>query len=213
MATNRNSRLSPGIMITAVIGCLVMVALAVGALLMATRHHNELNNAETHDNIAATFQSAENEGIAASEALQQYVATGDVAFIAQSQAHTEAGVTKLSEAVGLLGSDPNGFIEKGGQMVQASGQVVALRQTGDVQSAVTLMEDLEPSFNQFIAQQDEVIADQRQAAQDSRDSAATAKDLTFWLAIASGVVGFALVIGGIIFVSRGSRRAVGAASA
>jgi hypothetical protein len=213
MASNSNSRLTPGIMIAAVIGCLVMVSLAVGALLMATRHHNELNNAETHENLAAKFEAAEAEGIAASQALQQYVATGDVSFATQSQQHTQTGVTLLSEAVGLVGSDPNGFVEKGGQMVTASGQVVALRQTGDTQGAITLMEDLEPSFNQFIAAQDEVIADQRQLAQESRDSAATAKDLTFWLAVASGVVGFTLAIGGIVFLSRGSRRAVGAASA
>lgn len=213
MATNNSSRFTPGIAVAAVVGCLLMVALAVSALFEATEHHNKINDAQTHDNIAAMFQSAENEGKAASQSLQQYVATGDVAFVTEAQAHTQAGVAQLTSAVGLVGSDPNGFVDKGSQMVQASGQVIALRQTGDVDGAIALMQDLEPNFNSFIAAQDQVIADQHQASTDARSSADNAKTLTFWLAVLSGVVGLGLVGGGIIVIIRGSRRVAGTASA
>jgi CHASE3 domain sensor protein len=200
-------------MVAAVIGCLLMVVLAVGALFQATEHHNKLADAQTHDNTAAMFQSAENEGKAASASLQQYVATGDVAFIAEAQAHTQSGVQQLTSAVGIVGSDPNGFVDKGSQMVQASGQVIALRQTGDTAGAIQLMQDLEPSFNSFIAAQDRVIAEQRQAAVDNRSSAESAKAATFWLALLSGVFGAMLVVGGLVVVTRGSRRVTGTASA
>lgn len=213
MATRRNSLITPGIMVAAVIGCLLMVVLAVGALFQATEHHNKLADAQTHDNTAAMFQSAENEGKAASASLQQYVATGDVAFIAEAQAHTQSGVQQLTSAVGIVGSDPNGFVDKGSQMVQASGQVIALRQTGDTAGAIQLMQDLEPSFNSFIAAQDRVIAEQRQAAVDNRSSAESAKAATFWLALLSGVFGAMLVVGGLVVVTRGSRRVTGTASA
>jgi len=213
MATNSSSRITPGILVAATIGCLLMVVLAVGALYQATQHNNKLDDATTHDNIAAKFQSAENEGKAASQSLQQYVATGDTAFVAEAQAHTQSGVAQLTEAVGLVGSDPNGFIDKGSQMVQASGQIIALRQTGDAAGAVKLMQDLEPSFNSFIAAQDQVIADQRQAAADARSSADSSKTMTFWLAVLAGVVGFGLVAGGLVVVTRGSRRVTGTASA
>jgi hypothetical protein len=213
MANNNRSRLTPGVAVAAVIGCLLMVALAMGALIQATEHHNKINEAQSHENIAATFQSAEDEGKAASQSLQQYVATGDVAFVTEAQAHTQTGVQQLTSAVGLVGSDPNGFVDKGSQMVQASGQVIALRQTGDVQGAAQLLQDLEPSFNSFIAAQDAVIAGQHQAAVDARSSADSAKTLTFWLAVLSGVVGFGVVGGGIIVITRGSRRIAGTASA
>lgn len=213
MATNNSSRFTPGIAVAAVIGCLLMVVLAVGALFQATEHHNKINDAQSHDNIATMFQSAENEGKAASQSLQQYVGTGDVAFVTEAQAHTQAGVAQLTSAVGLVGSDPNGFVDKGSQMVQASGQVIALRQTGDQAGAVQLLQDLAPSFNSFVAAQDAVIADQHQQAADARSSADSAKTLTFWLAVLSGVVGLGLVSGGIIVITRGSRRVAGTASA
>jgi len=213
MATNTTSRITPGIAVAAVIGCLLMVVLAVGAMYQATQHNNKLDDAQSHENIAAMFQSAENEGEAASQSLQQYVATGDTAFVAEAQAHTQTGVQQLTSAVGLVGSDPNGFIDKGSQMVQASGHIIALRQAGDAAGAVKLMQDLEPSFNSFIAAQDQVIADQHQAAADARSSADTAKTLTFWLAVVAGVVGFAVVAGLIIVLTRGSRRVAGTASA
>ena len=213
MAITNSSRLTPGIAVAAVIGCLLMVVLAVGALFQATEHHNKLNDAQTHENIASMFQSAEDEGKAASQSLQEYVATGDVAFVTAAQGHTQTGVQQLTSAVGLVGSDPNGFVNKGSQMVQASGQVIALRQTGDAAGAAQLLQDLAPSFNSFIAAQDQVIAEQHQAATDARSSADSAKTLTFWLAVLSGVVGLALVGGGFIVLTRGSRRVAGPASA
>jgi hypothetical protein len=213
MATNGTSRMTPGITVAAVIGCLLMVVLAVGALFQATQHHNKINDAQSHDNIAAMFQTAENEGKAASQSLQQYVATGDVSFVTAAQGHTQTGVQQLTSAVGLVGSDPNGFVDKGSQMVQASGQVIALRQTGDAAGAAQLLQDLSPSFNSFVAAQDQVIAEQHQAAADARSSADSAKTLTFWLAVLSGVVGLGLVGGGLIVITRGSRRVAGTASA
>lgn len=208
-----SSRMTPGIAVAAVIGCLLMVVLAVGSLYQATQHHNKLNDAQSHENIAAMFQTAENEGKAASDSLQKYVATGDASFITAAQTHTQTGVQQLTSAVGLVGSDPNGFVDKGSQMVQASGQVIALRQTGDTAGATQLLQDLAPSFNSFIAAQDQVIADQHAAAADARSSADSAKTLTFWLAVLAGVVGFALVAGGIIVITRGPRRVTGTASA
>lgn len=213
MTTNNSSRMTPGILVAAVIGCLLMVVLAVGALFQATQHHNKLTDAQSHENIATMFQSAEDEGKAASVSLQKYVATGDVAFIAESQVHTQSGVAQLTSAVGLVGSDPNGFVDKGSQMVTASGQVIALRQSGDAAGAVKLMQDLEPSFNSFIAAQDRVIAEQHVAAADARSSADSAQAATFWLALLSGVTGFVLVVGGLVVLTRGSRRVTGTASA
>ena len=139
MAINNSSRITPGIAVAAVIGCLLMAVLAAGSLYQATQHHNKNNDAQSHENIATMFQTAENEGKAASDSLQQFVATGDAAFIAAAQSHTQTGVQQLTSAVALVGSDPNGFVDKGSQMVQASGQVIALRQTGDAAGAAQLL--------------------------------------------------------------------------
>jgi CHASE3 domain sensor protein len=213
MASNGSSRLHPGLVIAMAVGVLMMVALAVTALIEATEHHNKINDAQTHENIATMFQSAEDEGKAASNALQQYVATGDATLIDQSTQHTQAGVAQLTSAIQLLGSDPGDFQKKGQQMVTASGQVVALRQTGDTGGAAQLLTDLAPSFNSFIAAQDQVIADQHQQALDARSSADTAKKLTFWLAVLAGVTGIGLAIGGVYAITRSPRRVAGTASA
>ncbi|MEO8457733.1 MAG: hypothetical protein ABI559_07980 [Chloroflexota bacterium] len=214
MASDGTSRLTPGIAIAATLGCLVMAALVMGSLWQAGIHHNDLTDAQTHDNVAVALQSAENEGKASSQILQSYVATGDQTLIAQAQAHTQSGVQQLTSAIALSGgADPNGFVAKGQQLVQVSGQVIALRQTGDIQGATSLLTDLSPQFNAFITAQDQVIANEHQAAADNRSSADSAKTLTFWLAVLAGVVGFAMVAGGVYVVTRAPRRITGTASA
>jgi hypothetical protein len=119
----------------------------------------------------------------------------------------------LTAAVQAVGSDPNGFVNKGAQLIQVSGQVIALRQSGDVAGAAKLLSDLSPQFNAFIATQDQVVASEQAAAASSLSSADNAKTATIWLAILAGVYGAVIVAGGLVVVSRSARRgAVGSAS-
>ena len=156
MSNNGTSRITHGAIIAVALSCLVLAVLTMGTLWQASVHHNLVADAQTHDQTAALFQSSETEGKTASQLTQNYVATGDATLIPQIQAHAATGVQQLTAAVQAVGSDPNGFVDKGAQLVTASGQVIALRQSGDAAGAASLISDLSPQFKAFIAAQDAV---------------------------------------------------------
>lgn len=212
MSNNGTSRISHRTIVAVALACLVLAVMTMATLWQAAVHHSKANDAQTHATTAALFQSAGTEGKAAGDLTQQYVATGDATLVPQIQAHTQAGVQQLTAAVQSVGSDPNAFVNKGAQMVQASGQVIALRQSGDAAGAAKLLSDLSPQFNSFIATQDQVVASEQAASASALSSADNAKTATIWLAIFAGVFGAVIVAGGLVVVSRSARRgAVGAA--
>lgn len=212
MSNNGTSRISRRTIIAVALACLVLAVMTMATLWQAAVHHSKANDAQTHANTAALFQGAETEGKTAGALTQQYVATGDTTLVPQIQAHTQAGVQQLTTAVQSVGSDPNGFVDKGAQMVQVSGQVIALKQSGDAAGAAKLLSDLSPQFNSFVAAQDQVVASEQAASASALSSADNAKTATIWLAIFAGVFGAVIVAGGLVVVSRSARRgAVGAA--
>lgn len=213
MSNNGTSRIGRRTIIAAIASCLVLAALIAGTLWQASVNHSKANDAQTHANTVALFVSAETEAKTASQLVQQYVGSGDVTLIPQVQAHTQAGVKLLTSAIQSAGSDPNGFIDTGSLMVQAGGKAIALRQSGDVQGAVALLTGSSPQFNAYIAAQDQVVASEQQAAVSAQSSADTASTATMWLAIIGGVFGAAIVVGGLVLVTRSARRrAVGTAA-
>jgi CHASE3 domain sensor protein len=212
MSNNGTSLISRRTIIAVALACLVLAVMTTFTLWQAAVHHSKANDAQTHANTASLFQSAETEGKTASQLVQQYVASGDATLIPQAQAHTQTGVQQLTAAVQSVGSDPNGFVDKGAQLVQVSGQVIALRQSGDAAGAAKLLSDLSPQFNSFVAAQDQVVASEQAASASALSSADNAKTATIWLAILAGVFAAAIVVGGLVVVSRSARRgAVGAA--
>jgi CHASE3 domain sensor protein len=212
MSNNGTSRISRRTIIAVALACLVLAVMTMATLWQAAVHHSEANDAQTHGSSAALFQSAETEGTTASQLVQQYVATGDATLIPQVQTHTQAGVQQLTAAIQSVGSDPNGFIDTGSQMVQAGGQAIALRQSGDVAGAAKLLTNLSPQFNAYITAQNQVIASEQAASASALSSADNAKTATIWLAILAGVFGAVIVVGGLVVVSRSARRgAIGTA--
>lgn len=212
MSNNGTSRISRRTLTAVALACLVLAVMTMATLWQAAVHHSMANDAQTHANTAALFQSAETEGKAAASLTQQYVATGDATLVPQIQAHTQAGVQQLTTAVQSVGGDPNGFVNKGAQLVQASGQVIALRQSGDAAGAAKLLSDLSPQFNALIATQDQIVASEQAASASALSSADNAKTATIWLAIFAGVFGVVIVAGGLVVVSRSVRRgAIGTA--
>lgn len=212
MSNNGTSRISRRTLTAVALACLVLAVMTMATLWQAAVHHSKANDAQTHATTAALFQSAGTEGKAAGDLTQQYVATGDATLVPQIQAHTQAGVQQLTAAVQSVGSDPNGFVNKGAQMVQASGQVIALRQSGDAAGAAKLLSDLSPQFNALIATQDQIVASEQAASASALSSADNAKTATIWLAIFAGVFGAVIVVGGLVVVSRSARRgAIGTA--
>lgn len=208
MSDSVNGRSQAALRVFLAVSCLA-VALFIGlfAWQKSVQSGHE-DDAQRHLEVASMIQEAEADGVAAGEILQQYVQTGDETLLPQMQARTDAGVRKLTAALDLAGSDPNNFVQQGSQIVQAAGQIVAIRQSGDVQGAAAALTELSNGFQAFIGAQDEFVQDQRALADQSTQKAEDAQALAAWFAIAAAVVGFTLVGGAsVVLIRRLARRA------
>lgn len=188
-------------------GCAILLVL-VGAIAYQKRVEDDKNGeAKDHAAVAAMIQSAEADGAAAGELLQQYVATGDVSLLPEMQAKTDSGVLQLTTAINEAGGDPGGFVQQGAALVAASGQVVALKQTGDTEGAVAALTELSATYAAFIDTQDQFIASEQAQAAAAEADADEAGDSAVWLAAAAAVIGLAVVGGTLIGVLRRGRNA------
>ena len=194
-------------LVATVICCCVAVALAGAAVWQHSSHNSSLDDAAKHDSTAALFQDAESEGTQAGTLLQSYVQTGDATLLQQINDHTSAGVTKLTQAVQQSGLNAQPFLDGGTALVQAEGQIVALRQGGDVQGAAAGLQQLSTQFTAFLQKQNDVVTSEQAAAASARSDADSASSAETWLIIGSAVFALAAVGSAALFVIRsGSRR-------
>src|SRR5262245_59213436 len=119
-------------LIAAILCVVVTAALAGAAFWQHGVAESKVDDAEQYESYESLFRQAEAEGQAAGTALQEYVATGDATLIQQVNEHTSNGVTLLTSAVQESGVDGQPLLEGGSALVQAEGQIIALRQAGDV---------------------------------------------------------------------------------
>jgi hypothetical protein len=185
-------------------GCLVLALLVGGVGWQKSVQSDKEDQAQSHTEVAALITSASADGVAASELLQEYVATGDETLIPQMQAKTDTGVRQLTTGISQAGGDPNGFVEQGATLVQATGEIIALRQSGDVQGAITAITALSEQFNAFIAAQSDFVSAQEAEAAAAQTDADSASDLATYFAIAAGILGIAVVGGAVVGLLRRS---------
>ena len=214
MSNSDQNRGFPGTRFLLIFGCLAVVVLLAAFVWQNSVQNAKEDDAESHREVATLIQSAQADGAASGELLQQYVATGDETLLPQMQAKTDSGVTTLTQALSQAGSDPNNFVQQGSQIVQSAGQVIALRQSGDIQGASNALTALAEEFTAFLVAQDEFVVAQQDLAVADQDSAESAESLAAWFAIAAAAIGFAVVIGSCLIVTRRlmRRNTVGALS-
>lgn len=201
--TSRGSRIG----LIAVILCgVITLAFAGAAFWQNGVANSKVDDAESNEAAASLFKQAEGEGQQAGTLLQEYVATGDATLIQQINEHTSAGVTLLTAAVQESGVDGAPFLEAGSQLVQAEGQIIALRQSGDVQSAIAGLQQLSTQFEAFVTTQNAVIASEEAAGVTARDDAKTADSLTSLMVIGAAVFAIGAVASGILHIRRTSSR-------
>ena len=193
-------------LIAAILCCVITAAFAGAAFWQHGVASSKIDDAERHEAAASLFTQAEAEGQQAGTLLQEYVATGDATLIVQINEHTSAGVTLLTSAIQESGIDGQAFLEGGSQLVQAEGQIIALRQSGDVQSAIAGLQQLSAQFEAFITTQNAVIASEEAAGVTSRDDAETADSLTSLMVIGAAVFAIGAVASGILHIRRTSSR-------
>jgi len=202
MADSETPTGSSGTRFLFIFGCLAVVILLAAFVWQKSVQNSNEDEAADHAQASALIVDAQADGAGAAELLQQYVASGDETLLPQMQERTDAGVTTLTQALSLAGSDPNDFVGQGSAFVQAAGQIVALRQSGDIQGASNALTALATTFTEFIAAQDTFAQDQQQLAIANQDDAESAQTLASWFAIAASAIGLAMVLGGSLLIAR-----------
>jgi hypothetical protein len=193
-------------MFAAILCCCLAVAFAGAAVWQHNQHSSSLDDAAKHDSTAALFQDAEAEGSQAGSLLQQYVQTGDETLLKQINDHTSAGVTKLTAAVQQSGINAQPFLDGGTALVQAEGQIIALRQGGDVQTAAAGLQQLSTQFQAFTQKQNDVVTAEQASAASARSDADSASTAQTWLIIGTAIAALAALGSGAVFVLRSASR-------
>src|SRR3989454_3693533 len=174
-----------------------------GAFLWQQTEKNSREDAASkHAEIATMLEAAVADGLGAGTILTEYVQTGNPELLPAMQTQSDGGVRNLTAAITAAGSDPNGFVKTGSVIVQRSGEVIALRQAGDVAGAGAALQALGNDFGSFIQQQRAFIAEERLAAAESKASADNADQLSNFFLIAGAVTSLAVAGGVAISVFR-----------
>jgi len=185
------------------IGGIVLAVLVAATVWQGNVHESDTSAAESHSTTAAFLQGAGTEAGVAAPLVRQYVETGDAKLVPQIQEHATAAVKSLTGAINEGGvSDLTPIAAEGGRVAEALGQVIALRQSGDVPGAAAALQQLSPAFEKVTAQLEQAATLEVQEASNLQSSADKADDAASWLLIASIVWGAALAVGVTALIAR-----------
>jgi len=181
----------------------VLAVLVAATVWQGNARKSDTSAMESHATTAAFLQEAGTEAGVAAPLVRRYVETGDVTLIPQIQQHATAAVGSLTGAISE-GSvvDLNPIAVEGGRVADGLGQVIALRQAGDVQGAAAALEQLGPAFEKVTTELEGAVTLELQEASRLQSSADKADDAASWLLIASIVWGAALGIGVTALIAR-----------
>ena len=184
-------------------GGIVLAVLVAATVWQGNVHESDTSAAESHSTTAAFLQGAGTEAGVAAPLVRQYVETGDAKLVPQIQEHATAAVKSLTGAINEGGvSDLTPIAAEGGRVAEALGQVIALRQSGDVPGAAAALQQLSPAFEKVTAQLEQAATLEVQEASNLQSSADKADDAASWLLIASIAWGAALGVGVTALVAR-----------
>ena len=184
-------------------GGIVLAALVAATAWQGSVHNSDTSAAESHSTTAAFLQGAGTEAGIAAPLVRQYVETGDATLIPQIQEHATVAIKNLTAAINEGGvADLNPIAVEGGRVADGLGQVIALRQAGDVQGAAAALEQLSPAFDKVTTELEGAATLELQEASNLQSSADKADDAASWLLIASIVWGAALGVGVTALIAR-----------
>ena len=184
-------------------GGVVLAVLVAATVWQGNAHDSDSSAAQSHSATAAFLTEAGTEAGIAAPLLRQYVGTGDAKLVPQIQAHATAAIEALTGAISEGGAADLTTIATGGRQVSDGlGQVIALRQSGDVAAAAAALEQLNPAFEKVKDEVTAAVTVERQEASKLQSSADKANDAASWLLIASIAWGAVLAVGVTAVVAR-----------
>lgn len=196
-----------------IVGTLVVVGIFVAGLLVgASVWQNSVKDsredeAGSYSARAALLQDTVREAGMAAELLGQFVQGGAPELIPEINGHAQVAVQSLTNAVAIQGeSDLTETAVAATGLAEGVGQVIALRQSGDVPAAVAVLEKIRPGFQQTLTAIDGAAALETSEASSLQKSADSAGSTASWLLTAAlvvgGATGLALLVIGVRAVFR-----------
>jgi CHASE3 domain sensor protein len=184
-------------------GGIVLAALVAATAWQGSVHNSDTSAAESHSTTAAFLQESGTEAGIAAPLVRQFVETGDATLVPQFQEHVAAAVKSMTGAISEGGvSDLAAIRTDGAGLADGLGQVIALRQAGDVQGAAAAVEQLSPVFEKVTAQLEQAATLELQEVSKLQSSADKADDAASWLLVASIVWGAVLGVGVTALIAR-----------
>ncbi len=188
---------------------IVLAIVAGGSAWQVRTHQRTINELESHSRRATLLQDAEAQAGVAALTLQRYVIAENAALppgvqlASEVQLYATAAVESLTEAAAQRGAaDVSNIAVVGFGLAQGAGQVVALRQDGDVQGAAAALEELVPVFYEFRRQLEDATALEIQEVSSLRSKADAAGQRALWLLIISGAFGAFVGLAASILIAR-----------
>ena len=184
-------------------GGIVLAVLVAATVWQGNVHTSDTSAAESHTTTAGYLEDAGTEAGIAAPLLRQFVETGDAKLIPQIQEHATVAIKNLTAAIREGGvADLTTIAAEGTGVSDGLGQVIALRQSGNVPAAAAALQQLSPAFDKVTTEVTAAVTLERQEASKLQSSADKADSAASRVLIASIVWGVALSVGVTALVAR-----------
>lgn len=170
---------------------LILAVGAAGSVWLAREHRSDLTDMEGRATTVSLLQDAEANGTLAILLLQRYLVTGDETEVAAIRSSAAAVMESLAAA--RAQEEGNGHEESVARidttmagaalLPETVEQVIALRQSGDVQKAAATLETALLRLQPFQRELNEAVEHERQEATALRGRADRTGGLAFWFAV------------------------------
>jgi len=179
-----------------IVGALIVAGIFVAGLLVgASAWQNSVQDsrkdeAGSHSARAALLQDTVREAGVAAELLAQYVQSGAPELIPEINGHAQVAAQSLTNAVAIQGeADLTEPAVAATGLADGVGQVIALRQNGDLPGAVAVLEKIRPAFQQTVTVLGDAGGLEKAEAASLQKGADSAGSTASWLLTAALVVG------------------------
>ena len=189
---------------------IILIAVVAGSAWLARGHRSDLADLEQRAATTSLLEDAKFDATLANLLLERYVTTGNGRVIPVIRSMVAGAMDSAAEASARIEADGReadaGNLDEivAGALFlsEASEQVIALRQGGDVEEARAALEEASPRIAEFGIVISEVAEQQRQEVPAFRSRADRTADLAFRLLIISGAGGVILGLVASVFIAR-----------
>jgi len=195
---------------------LILVAVVAGSAWLVREYQADTAEMQQRADTASLLQQTQANASIAALLMQRYLLAGEETLAPEIRVAAATAVQALNDAkrqTQARGDDVeiaklDGYVTSLTALSQEAEQMIALRQTGNVEQAVSRMESVVPVFRQFRLDLMATAEEELQVVSDLQAENERTGDLAFWLLIVSGVAGVTLGLAGSGLIARSIIRAL-----